>query len=58
MLPRTVGWFTTVFPVRLETKKNLRQTLHTTKEILEQIPNKGVGFGALIGYRHISFTKN
>ncbi|QUM89316.1 amino acid adenylation domain-containing protein [Moritella sp. 36] len=42
---RTVGWFTTQYPVRLEGQKTLRDTLISTKEMLRAIPNKGIGFG-------------
>jgi non-ribosomal peptide synthase protein (TIGR01720 family) len=48
-LSRTVGWFTTVFPVLLE----LRQTdppgsaLKSVKEQLRRIPNRGIGYGLL-----------
>jgi non-ribosomal peptide synthase protein (TIGR01720 family) len=48
-LSRTVGWFTTLFPVLLE----LRQTdppgsvLKSVKELLRRIPNRGIGYGLL-----------
>jgi amino acid adenylation domain-containing protein/non-ribosomal peptide synthase protein (TIGR01720 family) len=48
-LSRTVGWFTTVFPVLLD----LRQTDHpgpalkSVKEQLRRIPNRGIGYGLL-----------
>jgi non-ribosomal peptide synthase protein (TIGR01720 family) len=46
---RTVGWFTTIFPVLLE----LRETdspgsaLKSVKEQLRHIPNRGIGYGLL-----------
>ncbi|MBE9229036.1 non-ribosomal peptide synthase/polyketide synthase, partial [Phormidium sp. LEGE 05292] len=48
-LSRTVGWFTTIFPVSifLETTDNLGETLKSVKEQLRQIPNKGIGYGLL-----------
>ncbi|WP_431926364.1 amino acid adenylation domain-containing protein [Nonomuraea jabiensis] len=47
---RTVGWFTTMFPVRLHTRSDQLSTLRETKEVLRGIPAKGIGFGSLYGY--------
>ena len=47
---RTVGWFTTMFPVRLHTGVDQLSTLRETKEVLRGIPAKGIGYGALHGY--------
>ncbi|KKL52368.1 hypothetical protein LCGC14_2286160, partial [marine sediment metagenome] len=44
---RTVGWFTTMYPVRLAVQADLADTLIATKEMLRAIPRKGLGFGAL-----------
>jgi amino acid adenylation domain-containing protein/non-ribosomal peptide synthase protein (TIGR01720 family) len=46
---RTVGWFTTVFPVRLELKQaaNPGSALKAIKEQLRRIPNHGIGYGLL-----------
>jgi amino acid adenylation domain-containing protein/non-ribosomal peptide synthase protein (TIGR01720 family) len=48
-LSRTVGWFTTIFPVLLELKKasDLRQALKSVKKQLQNIPNRGIGYGLL-----------
>ncbi|MEM1255607.1 MAG: amino acid adenylation domain-containing protein [Cyanobacteria bacterium P01_H01_bin.21] len=48
-LSRTVGWFTSIFPVllKVENKDSLSDSLKQVKEQLRQIPNRGVGFGAL-----------
>jgi non-ribosomal peptide synthase protein (TIGR01720 family) len=48
-LSRTVGWFTTVFPVLLELEKTSGpgQALKSIKEQLRQIPNRGIGYGLL-----------
>jgi amino acid adenylation domain-containing protein/non-ribosomal peptide synthase protein (TIGR01720 family) len=43
---RTVGWFTTMFPVRLEIQNNYKESIPFIKESLRNIPNKGIGFGA------------
>ncbi|MEO1514771.1 MAG: amino acid adenylation domain-containing protein [Bacteroidota bacterium] len=45
---RTIGWFTSMFPVLLESPDGadaLAQTLISTKDFLRKIPNKGIGYG-------------
>ncbi|PCK01701.1 MAG: hypothetical protein COA42_22895, partial [Alteromonadaceae bacterium] len=44
---QTVGWFTTIYPVRLSAEEQVGETIIRTKEMLRNIPNKGIGFGAL-----------
>ncbi len=46
---RTVGWFTTVFPARLEASAEWRagDALKATKEELRRIPQRGIGYGLL-----------
>ncbi len=44
---RTVGWFTSVYPVALEDDADPVVLLKRTKEALRAVPNRGVGFGAL-----------
>ena len=48
-LSRTVGWFTSLYPVSLvsECDAGPRELLMTTKESLRAIPRHGVGFGLL-----------
>ncbi len=48
-LSRTVGWFTTTFPVVLDQvdTNQLGDTLKSVKEQLRGIPNKGIGYGLL-----------
>lgn len=48
-LSRTVGWFTTIFPVLLELKatENLGDVIKSIKEQLRAIPNRGIGYGLL-----------
>ncbi|WP_335337834.1 amino acid adenylation domain-containing protein [Nostoc piscinale] len=48
-LSRTVGWFTTIFPVHLnlENTKDLGKALQSIKEQLRAIPNRGIGYGLL-----------
>ena len=49
-LTRTVGWFTSLFPVRLTPAATAGESIKQIKEQLRSIPNKGIGFGAL---RHL-----
>jgi non-ribosomal peptide synthase protein (TIGR01720 family) len=51
---RTVGWFTSMFPVKLTGIKETSELIKETKESLRKIPNKGVGYGLL---RHLSQDK-
>ncbi|NLC70356.1 MAG: hypothetical protein GX751_03230, partial [Desulfuromonadaceae bacterium] len=44
---RTVGWFTSLYPVRLRTGRDISDTLITIKEALHDIPGRGVGYGLL-----------
>ncbi|MDZ7969524.1 MAG: amino acid adenylation domain-containing protein [Nostoc sp. DedSLP03] len=48
-LSRTVGWFTTIFPVVVELGiiDGLGTALKSVKEQLREIPNKGIGYGLL-----------
>ena len=46
-LTRTVGWFTSAFPVRLDNAPALAETIKTVKQQLRAIPDKGIGYGAL-----------
>ncbi|HXR66935.1 MAG TPA: amino acid adenylation domain-containing protein, partial [Ktedonobacteraceae bacterium] len=48
-LTRTVGWFTTLFPVLLQSAQDmtLEDTLRIVKEQLRQIPQRGLGYGLL-----------
>ncbi|MEO0683525.1 MAG: condensation domain-containing protein, partial [Cyanobacteria bacterium J06649_11] len=48
-LSRTVGWFTSVFPVQLKLENSIHpgETLKSIKEQLRQIPQRGIGYGIL-----------
>jgi non-ribosomal peptide synthase protein (TIGR01720 family) len=48
-LTRTVGWFTTVFPVVLEASPGvgLADLVHRARDHLRRIPTRGLGFGVL-----------
>ncbi|MES1244271.1 MAG: amino acid adenylation domain-containing protein [Acidobacteriota bacterium] len=47
-LSRTVGWFTSVYPVRLEMEtEDPGEALRSVKEHLRSIPRRGIGWGLL-----------
>ncbi|WP_111882618.1 non-ribosomal peptide synthetase, partial [Paracidovorax anthurii] len=47
-LSRTVGWFTALYPVRLEPgAQGLGESIKAIKEQLRQVPGKGLGYGLL-----------
>jgi non-ribosomal peptide synthase protein (TIGR01720 family) len=47
-LSRTVGWFTTFYPVLLQLETaDLGRALKSIKEQLRAIPNRGIGYGLL-----------
>ena len=51
-LSRTVGWFTTCFPVALQVPEgDWGSALKSVKEQLRAVPDRGLGYGAL---RHIA----
>ncbi|WP_129706740.1 non-ribosomal peptide synthetase [Priestia megaterium] len=54
---RTVGWFTSIFPVVFEIYSDqIRDVIKYVKERLRDIPNKGVGYG-IRRYLNQSFKK-
>ena len=44
---RSVGWFTSLFPLRVRAANDIRQTLVGVRYSLRGLPDKGVGFGLL-----------
>ncbi|MEY8240026.1 MAG: amino acid adenylation domain-containing protein [Cycloclasticus sp.] len=46
-LSRTVGWFTSRFPVRLQVESELTNCIKSIKEQLHAVPSKGLDFGVL-----------
>ncbi|MFC4546944.1 non-ribosomal peptide synthetase [Paenactinomyces guangxiensis] len=47
-LTRTIGWFTSVYPVVFDLKSSeLPRAIKSVKETLRQVPNKGIGYGIL-----------
>ncbi|CDL82557.1 Gramicidin S synthetase 2 (fragment) [Xenorhabdus szentirmaii DSM 16338] len=53
-LSETVGWFTIMYPVRLEMQADMEKTIIHTKEMLRAIPNKGIGYSALHQARYLT----
>jgi tyrocidine synthetase III len=53
---RTIGWFTTLYPVLLDMQYNpdITRQLIEVKESLHRVPNKGIGYGVL---RYLSGKK-
>ncbi|PQP81876.1 non-ribosomal peptide synthetase [Paenibacillus sp. PCH8] len=48
-ITRTIGWFTSQYPVVLdmEASSNMSLLIKTNKEMIRQIPKKGIGYGIL-----------
>jgi len=53
---RTVGWFTTMFPVKLELQSTMRESICLMKEAIRSIPNKGLGFGAFATAKDTTYS--
>ncbi|QHG14907.1 non-ribosomal peptide synthetase [Nostoc sp. ATCC 53789] len=56
-LSRTVGWFTSIFPVllKLEDRNDPGKVLKSVKEQLRRIPNRGIGYGI---WRYLSLDES
>ncbi len=46
-LTRTVGWFTSMYPLRLAPQAELADSIKAIKEQLRAVPGKGIGYGLL-----------
>ncbi|MDF0731695.1 amino acid adenylation domain-containing protein, partial [Pseudomonas entomophila] len=46
-LTRSVGWFTSFYPVKLTPAQGLGESIKHIKEQLRAVPDKGMGYGAL-----------
>ncbi|QNN43932.1 non-ribosomal peptide synthetase [Pedobacter roseus] len=57
---RTVGWFTTMYPVILKMKFSNEPTrqLLEVKETLRNVPNKGIGYGILRYLNEVDFKNH
>ncbi len=49
-ITRTVGWFTSLYPVKLTPALELADSIKAIKEQLRAVPDKGIGYGVL---RHL-----
>ncbi|WP_146169917.1 condensation domain-containing protein, partial [Kordia periserrulae] len=52
-ISRTIGWFTSLYPLKLEVATELGVQLRDTKDMLREVPDGGLGYGAL---RYLSET--
>ncbi|ADL52799.1 condensation domain-containing protein [Clostridium cellulovorans] len=46
-IDRTVGWFTSIFPIVLEATDSLEKSIVNTKEMLRNIPEHGIGYNVI-----------
>lgn len=44
---RTVGWFTSIYPIIIQACNNTQDTVVTAKEMLRSIPNAGIDYGII-----------
>lgn len=44
-LSRTVGWFTSLYPVYFKVQENIGKTIIHVKESLRRVPEKGINYG-------------
>ncbi|WP_186648867.1 non-ribosomal peptide synthetase [Fluviispira vulneris] len=49
-LTKTIGWFTSMYPVCFAANDELEKLVVNVKESLKQVPNKGIGYSALYSY--------
>ncbi|AIQ51349.1 hypothetical protein R70331_07375 [Paenibacillus sp. FSL R7-0331] len=46
-IDRTVGWFTSMYPIVIACHEELHEMIVATKEMLRKVPNHGLGYGVL-----------
>jgi amino acid adenylation domain-containing protein/non-ribosomal peptide synthase protein (TIGR01720 family) len=48
-ISRTIGWFTSIFPIslNLSTAPTIQEVLNTTQSSIREIPHHGIGYGVL-----------
>ncbi|URZ15357.1 non-ribosomal peptide synthetase [Clostridium felsineum] len=46
-IDRTVGWFTSMYPIIVECTEDIQESIVSTKEMLRKVPNHGMGYGLL-----------
>ncbi|WP_434296523.1 non-ribosomal peptide synthase/polyketide synthase [Clostridium sporogenes] len=57
-ITRTIGWFTTTYPVVLDlNQEDIGKSIKKTKEVLRKVPNKGIGYG-ILKYLTLGENKN
>jgi non-ribosomal peptide synthase protein (TIGR01720 family) len=44
---RTVGWFTSIYPIIIEVSEEVDTMIVETKEMLRHIPNRGIGYSII-----------
>lgn len=44
---RTVGWFTTIYPLRIRVQGTFEELIHHVKTQIHSVPNYGMGYGVL-----------
>ena len=52
-ISKTMGWFTSIIPIHLPIYDNVQESIVEVKEELRRIPNKGIGYGFIRGYKHL-----
>ncbi|GIO01172.1 plipastatin synthase subunit C [Brevibacillus halotolerans] len=58
-LSRTIGWFTTIYPVLFEVENHqLSSVIKHVKETLRNVPNNGIGFGILQYMSHSDVSQS
>ncbi|MGL5972536.1 MAG: amino acid adenylation domain-containing protein, partial [Oscillospiraceae bacterium] len=46
-IDRTIGWFTSIYPIVLKAYDNIEKTIINAKEAINSVPNNGIGFGII-----------
>lgn len=54
---RTIGWFTSMYPLRVTLEETLPEMIKKVKESIRKIPNKGMSYGLLALYADTITTK-
>ena len=49
-MSRTVGWFTTLYPLCLSVAEDFGETLARIRATIRAFPHNGLGYGAIHGY--------
>lgn len=44
---RTVGWFTSIYPIVLNVDESIENMVINTKDVLHKVPNNGIGYSIL-----------